>query len=183
MYSGEDRIQDDKLSKISIENRSLSFYIDAKETSFKGTFNEMNTELSENFIFPDNTKHPLVVKKFNEDSITVKASGTSPSLKESLKLNIPVEELKSDFKDLINKLKKHHPRLYSYTSEAAFENQAEEILAHLNEDMDPEHFFPLKLFILDKKAYCLSSPEGPGAGIVPGSEIIAINNRPVSQII
>ncbi|MEA3477601.1 MAG: hypothetical protein U9R60_05445, partial [Bacteroidota bacterium] len=79
MYSGENRIQDDELSEISLEQNTLSFYIAAKETSFEGSFNEMRTELSGNYIFPDNTKHPLVVRKFEEDSVTVKASEASPS--------------------------------------------------------------------------------------------------------
>ncbi len=217
MYSGEERIQDDELTKISIENNSLSFYIAAKETLFQGTFNESNTELSGNLIFPDNTMHPLKVSKFNEDSIAVKATDASPSLKEKLNFDTTVKELKTDFKDLMDKLKKHHPRLYSYTSEADFENQASEIYSQLNEDMNPEqfymriapliesvkcshtgirlpgqyqqyihetgHFFPLKVFFRNKKAYCLSSSEDPGAGIVPGSEILAINHRPVNQII
>ncbi len=217
MYSGEDRIQDDELTKISIENNTLSFYIAAKETSYKGTFNEEITELSGNFIFPDNTKHPLKVSKFNEDSIAVKATDASPSLKERLNFDTTIEELKTDFKDLIDKLKKHHPRLYSYTSETDFENQANEIYSQLNEDMNPEQFylriapliesvkcshtgirlpgqyqqyihekglfFPLKLFIRDKKAYYLSSSEDPAVDIAPGSEILVINHRPVDQII
>ena len=139
MYSGENRIQDDELSKISIENQVLSFYIAAKESSFKGTFNEANTELSGNFIFPDNSKHPLTARKYNKDSAMVK-SIDSP-VKESRKLYFPVEELKSDLKDLVNKLKKYHPRLYSYTSEVSFEKQTEEIFSHLNEEISLEQFY------------------------------------------
>ena len=36
MYSGENRIQDDELSQISIEKSEISFYIEAKETIFRG---------------------------------------------------------------------------------------------------------------------------------------------------
>jgi hypothetical protein len=217
MYSGEERIQDDELSKISIENNTLSFYIAAKETSFKGTFNEKITELSGNFVFPDNSKHPLKVNKFNKDSIAVKTSEASPSLKEKLNFDATMEELKSDFKDLVNKLKKYHPRLYSYTSEEAFNKQVQEIKTQLDQDMNPEQFylriapliesvkcshtgirlpgeyqlyihdkglfFPLKLYIQNKKAYCLSLSEEMGAGILPGSEILTINQRPAGQII
>ena len=139
MYSGENRIQDDELSKIILEDRTLSFYIASKESSFKGTFNEMNTELSGNFIFPDNSKHPLTVRKFEKDSVAVEA--TTPSLKESLKLSFPAEELKSEFRELINKLKEYHPRLYSYTSEVSFENQAEEILSNMNSELGIEQFY------------------------------------------
>ncbi|MEA3460611.1 MAG: S41 family peptidase, partial [Bacteroidota bacterium] len=121
------------------------------------------------------------------------------------------------FKELVNKLKKHHPRLYSFTSETDFEKQSEEIYSHLNEDMSTEqfyrriapliasvkcshtgirlpgqylqfihetgHYFPLRLFIHEKKAYCLSTSGNPGVDLVPGSEILTINRRPVSQII
>jgi len=217
MYSGEERIQDDELTNISIKNNALSFYIAAKETSFKGTFNEKITELSGNFVFPDNSKHPLKVNKFKKDSLAVKTSEASPSLKEKLNFDSTMEELKSDFKDLVNKLKKYHPRLYSYTSEKAFNKQVQEIITQLDQDMNPEQFylriapliesvkcshtgirlpgeyqqylhekelfFPLKVYIQNKKAYILSSSEEMGAGILPGSEILTINQRPVGQII
>ena len=105
MYTGENRIQDDELSKIILENRTLSFYIASKESSFKGTFNESDTELSGNFIFPDNTKHPLTVRKFEKDSAAVESAAPSPSLKESLKLSFPAEELKFRFQLLRRKAK------------------------------------------------------------------------------
>lgn len=215
MYSGENRIQDDVLSKITIENHSLSFYIASKESSFKGTFNETNTELSGNFIFPDDSRHPLRVKKFEKDSVVVET--TTPTIKERLKFDFPVEELKSDFRELVNKLKKYHPRLYSYTSEAAFENRFKVILGNLNSDLNIEefylriaplvasvkcshtgirlprdyqqdlsdhgHFFPLKLYISDKRAYFLSAPGVPGVNLQPGSVVLAINNKPISEII
>ena len=46
-------------------------------------------------------------------------------------------------------------------------------------------FFPLELFIEDTSAYCLAShgEANAGSGPEPGSEIISINNMPVSQII
>lgn len=215
MYSGENRIQDDELSKIILENRTLSFYIASKESSFKGTFNESDTELSGNFIFPDNTKHPLTVRKYEKDSTAVEA--TTPSLKESLKLSFPAEELKSEFRELINKLKKFHPRLYSYTSEDTFNLEVSQILSELNKEMTLEeyyleiaplvasvkcshtgirlpaayqiyleesgNFFPMKVFVRDKKAYCLSTPGNPDVGVYPGSEVLVINHRPVSEII
>jgi len=215
MYAGENRIQDDELSKIIIENRTLSFYIASKESSFKGTFNESDTELSGNFIFPDNTKHSLTVRKYEKDSTAVEA--TAPSLKESLKLSFPAEELKSEFRELINKLKKYHPRLYSYTSEDTFNREVSQILGKLNKEMTLEEYylkiaplvasvkcshtgirlpaayqiyleesgkyFPLKVFVRDKRVFCLSTSGNPGEGVDPGSEILVINHRPVSQII
>jgi len=108
MFNGETRIQDDELSKITIEDRELCFYIAAKESSFKGTFNEADKELSGNFIFPDNSRHPLILRKFEKDSTAIEV--TTPGIRESLKQSFPVEELKSDFRDLIDKLKKYHTK-------------------------------------------------------------------------
>lgn len=215
MFSGENRIQDDEISRITIEDSKLSFYIAAKESSFKGTFNEANTELSGHFIFPDDSRHPLTVSKYEKDSAAVEAN--TPSLKENLKQSFPVEELKSDFRDLIDKLKKYHPRLYSYTPEIAFDNRAKLILAGLKDDLNMEQFyvriapllasvhcshtgirlpwnyqlslhesaqyFPLEIYVKDKRAYCLSAPASTEMHLVPGSEILSINNRPVNQII
>jgi len=216
MFSGENRIQDDEISKISIENRELSFYIAAKESSFRGTFNESDTELSGNFIFPDDSRHPLTVRKYEKDS-TAFESSRQPSLKESLKQSFPVEELKSDFRDLIDKLKKYHPRLYSYTPEDTFNGEVSQIQGKLNKEMSLEEYyleiaplvasvkcshtgirlpaaykiyleessryFPMKVFIRDKKVYCLSTTGNLDGGIKPGSEILAINHQVVSEII
>ena len=215
MYSGETRIQDDELSRIRIEDRSISFYIAAKETSFQGIFNEDNSAFSGNLIFPDNSRHPISLVKYEGDNETLGESTTSP--KEELKLNIPVEELKSDLKDLIGKLKRYHPRLYSYTTEEAFDAKSGAILASLEEDLTPEqfcfriaplveaircshtgirlppayslalqergHYFPLVLYLSGQQAYCFSAPGIQDTKLVPGTEILAINHRPVDRII
>lgn len=139
MYSGENRIQDDELTKISISDRSISFFIAAKETSFLGSFNETNTAFSGNFVFPDNSRHPLTVRNYEKDSLAVKKE--APSLKEKLKESIPAEDLKSDFRKLINKLKEYHPRLYSHTPEASFRTKAEEILQGLDTKLGMEEFY------------------------------------------
>lgn len=63
MYEGDHQIQDDALTRIQVSEKTLSFYIDAKETEFKGNFNEDCTEFSGHFIFPDGSKHPFEAKK------------------------------------------------------------------------------------------------------------------------
>ncbi len=63
MYNGSEQIQDDALSRIAVEENKLTFYIQAKETSFEGTFNEEINELSGKFTFPDGSRHPLVTRK------------------------------------------------------------------------------------------------------------------------
>jgi len=215
MYSGETRIQDDELSRIVIGDGSISFYIAAKETSFQGTFNEENSAFSGDLIFPDNSRHPISLVKYEGDNETMGESESSRN--EDLKLNIPVDELKSDLKDLIQKLKRYHPRLYSYTTEEAFDATSGAILASLDEDLTPEQFyfriaplvesircshtgirlsaayslalqkkgqyFPLVLYLIGQQAYCLSAPGIQDTGLAPGTEILAINHRPVDRII
>jgi len=213
MFSGETRIQDDELSSIIIERGSLSFYIAAKETAFKGTFNAENTELSGHFIFPDQSKHPLTVTRvLNSEA----SDATGTVTKGPDRRLIPVDQLKSDVKHLVNKLKEYHPRLYSYTSESAFEGRVEDVMSELNRDMTVEqfymriapivesakcshtgirlpgeymqalsgacHFFPLRLYISDHRAFYLSAPGIP-VDIIPGCEITAINSTPVKEII
>jgi len=206
MYSGENRIQDDELSKITFEKQELSFYIPAKESSFKGTFNKANTELTGSFIFPDDSRHPLTVRKFEKDSTASEAK--TQGIRETLKQSFPVEELKSDFRDLIDKLKKYHPRLYSYTPEVAFENQAKVIMASLNDDLNMEQFY-LRIAPLVASVGCshtgirlpgeyqqsineyglffplkLYIVENQAFSLsTSGSEISSINERPVNHII
>jgi len=139
MYSGETRIQDDELSGISLGEGNITFYISAKETSFQGRFNESNTEFSGHFIFPDNSRHPLSVKKFEKDSQAVEKD--APLLKEKIRQSFPVEELKSDFRELVNKLKELHPRLYSYSPEGSFRKESEEILESINTDLSLEEYY------------------------------------------
>lgn len=63
MFDGMGEIQNDKLSKISFENGKLSFFIEAKQTDFKGTIDEDFSKLSGNFIFPDDSLHPIELQK------------------------------------------------------------------------------------------------------------------------
>ena len=63
MYSGAQQIQNDEITRISVDNLTLSFYIAAKETTFQGTFDPALKELNGTFVFPDKSEHPLVVRK------------------------------------------------------------------------------------------------------------------------
>jgi len=215
MYSGDNQIQNDEITKISIKNGTLGFYIAEKESTFNGTFNEALTELSGKFIFPDKSEHPLVVRKVQKDESA--ETTTPPAQQKQVRKKIPVDELKSDLKDLINKLRQYHPRLYSYTSEDTFNGKVSEIFSRLDKDMSLEEFYlqiaplvasvkcshtgirlpaeyqkfisendnflPLDLFIQGKRAFSLSSYGPESMGMVPGIEILSINQRPVSQII
>lgn len=63
MFSGEHMIQNDILSEIELVGNTFSFFIEAKETQFKGKFDADQTVLQGNFIFPDGTRHPFSAKK------------------------------------------------------------------------------------------------------------------------
>jgi hypothetical protein len=63
MYANGDMIQDDGLSVIKISGKELTFYIQAKETHFKGEFDEDVSDLSGNFSFPDKSLHPISLQK------------------------------------------------------------------------------------------------------------------------
>jgi hypothetical protein len=139
MFSGENRIQDDELKEISIQDRQLSFYIPAKETSFHGTFDESNTELAGNFIFPDKSRHPLKVRKYEKDSLALEAE--LPSVKEKLKHAFPAEELKSEFRELIDKLKRYHPRLHAHIPQSSFELLSKDILESMDAELSLEQYY------------------------------------------
>jgi len=139
MYSGENQIQNDEITRISIENGTLGFYIADKESTFSGTFNEALTELSGKFVFPDKSEHPLVVRKVQKNEST--ETSTLPAPKEQVRKKIPVDELKSDLQELINKLREYHPRLYSYTSEESFNGKVSQILSSLDTDKSLEEFY------------------------------------------
>ena len=70
MYDGTLQIQDDQIFKIQVKENRLTFYIQAKETHYEGTFNEDITELSGIFIFPDGSEHALTAKKEPKDKNT-----------------------------------------------------------------------------------------------------------------
>jgi len=63
LYEGENQIQDDELFKIGIQENQLTFFIMAKETHYQGELNSSTGELTGIFIFPDNSEHPLTLKK------------------------------------------------------------------------------------------------------------------------
>ena len=68
MYANGDMIQDDALYVIKLSGRELSFYIQAKETHFKGELSEDGSELSGKFTFPDKSLHPISLQKVKTET-------------------------------------------------------------------------------------------------------------------
>ncbi|MEN8187796.1 MAG: S41 family peptidase [Bacteroidota bacterium] len=215
MFSGSDQIQNDKISEIDLNGNNLTFLIKAKETLFKGVFNEEVTELSGNFIFPDGSEHPLVVHK--EAKVVQQGIASEEKFIELKNKKYPVEQLKEDLNFLIDKLKELHPQLYSYTSKESFEDIWNKTNISINSDLTLEEYFtliapvvekvncshtgirlpqnylqgvdeygnflPIKLSIINDKAYYLSNYCNTDQMISPGSEIVSINNYPIDDII
>lgn len=67
MYADGEMIQDDELFVIKVNDNELSFYIQAKETHFKGKLNEAGSELTGNFTFPDKSVQPISLKKVKKE--------------------------------------------------------------------------------------------------------------------
>lgn len=63
MFDGMGEIQNDELSKITIESCNLVFYIEAKETAFKGSFDKEFSKFTGEFTFPDKSLHPIELQK------------------------------------------------------------------------------------------------------------------------
>lgn len=63
MYDGQQEIQNDELSQVKLAGSKLSFFIEAKETHFKGTLNDDHSEISGIFVFPDGSEHPFKAKQ------------------------------------------------------------------------------------------------------------------------
>ncbi len=141
MFSGENIIQDDPISSVRIDNGNLTFRIEAKETGFEGSFNKDYSELSGHFIFPDGSRHPLLVRKAGN------SEGAAPDSPESyleLKQNLyPVEGLTADLMFLMENLQAYHPRLHRYCTEQMMIDGQDHVLKSLNSGLTLEDYYRL----------------------------------------
>lgn len=139
MYAGDNQIQNDHLSKISLVDDQLTFFIPAKETQFEGSFNEEKVKLSGDFVFPDGSKHPITV--FKPDSNQNVPPSTSESCLELKQKKYSQEELKDDLNFLMNKLLESHPQPYFFTSKISMDNLVKHALKNIHDDMTLQEFF------------------------------------------
>ena len=141
MFSGEQMIQNDTISKISLNQNILTFFIDAKETGFKGELINKNSDLKGAFVFPDKSEHPIfLIKNVGENSVQNEKANSFSDLK-NYKYNM--EELRLDYNFMIEKLKEFHPQLYSCISKEDFENLSVKTEAKLNTELTLSEFFIL----------------------------------------
>ena len=122
MYSGGSIIQDDELSKFTFEAHHISFYIQAKESEFDGSFNEALTELSGHFIFPDQSQHPVTLYRVQDKRPDNRTS--QANYLENRDKTIPAGALIADVNFLMKNLIENHPQLYYYTDEELFEKRS-----------------------------------------------------------
>jgi hypothetical protein len=211
MFAQGNLIQDDKLEDIKLANNDLSFIIPAKETSFKGSFDKLKSELSGEFVFPDGSIHPIQLKRKLTEEHTVEQFEAAKEKK------FDPQDLRSDLSFLYSSLKEHHPALYAFTPKDSFDLLAEQLLSEINKPLTLEGFylltakltdavhcshtggklpssyqnlandfgkyFPLRLFFDRGKAYYLSAGTDFEHPIAPGNEVMSINDRSIKEII
>ncbi|MDH3381988.1 MAG: S41 family peptidase, partial [Flavobacteriaceae bacterium] len=211
MFAGENIIQDDKIESVNQSVNQLTFYIPAKETLFKGSFNGQLTELSGDFIFPDGSKHAIQLNKSLEETNSVE------EFKKLKEQQFNADELNSDLEFLYTNLKKYHPQLYTHTSKDSMDILVEKLKSEIDTTLTLEEFyvlaskltdalhcshtgvklpstyqnlanrlgnyFPLRLFFSNGKAFYVTGCVEEDDQILPGQEIISINGVPVNQLI
>ena len=205
MYDGEHLIQDDELSGISISNNHIVFTIEAKQSDFEGSFNEEQSELTGYFIFPDQSQHPIILMK-GKKSFEDTAARRLPAEGLIDDLNFLLEKLKENHPQL-----SHYTS--ESTFEQSFKSVQDQIIADLTieefykiaaplmEQVGCSHtgmklpekyqqvvfnqgdFLPVNLVCIDNRAYYLSDFTGVESDVLAGTEILRINDVPISDII
>ena len=145
LYQSNIQIQDDPLSKIKLTGNKISFYIQAKGTTFEGEITDNSQTITGNFYFPDGSVHPLFVKKVNAEIITkIKEEPLEDkNCAENLNKKYNIKSLKMDLRYLVTNIKKHHPQLYLYLSKEDFNSLVGSIENSIKSDMKEDDFFRL----------------------------------------
>ncbi|MBN2411793.1 hypothetical protein JXQ31_08875 [candidate division KSB1 bacterium] len=137
-------LQNDPLSKIELIHRELTFRIEAKNTTFKGSISGEKPKIAGHFLFPDGSEQPVSVNKVSKPSI----GNFSPDPKTGLTAKdiyqkYPMRQLQEDFSFLYEQLKLLHPGLYDYVSRDEFSRIADSTFNLINRDMTEDEFFRL----------------------------------------
>jgi len=210
MFSGSNLIQDDKLEKLVLTDEKLTFYIPSKETSFEGSLNDSNNELSGHFNFPDGSMHKIRLKKKWDEISSAKAFYDLKDKK------YEAQDLKEDLLFLLSNLKEYHPNLYKYNSKGYLDELFERLNAEIRTPMSLEDYylltseltdavhcshtgvrlpasylklvetygkgFPWRIYFADERAYYVSGDQTDHSEIHKGAEIISINERAIDEI-
>ena len=212
MHAGSELIQDDELSEVSIADRQMKFYIEAKQTRFEGHLSEDQSSLEGEFTFPDGSLHPFSAQRKKEGPDTGD-KGTKSRADAAL---LSEEEMQADLESLSEILKENHPRLYAHTSEAALDQALslsnsgndtalttesfyiivagilEKIgCSHTVARIDPDYrsslekrptYLPIHVYADPEGLYYLSSVRPEKGSLQPGCKILSINGRSSGEI-
>lgn len=211
MFAGNNLVQDDALSDINLTNSNLTFTIPAKETLFEGSFNDFGTELSGNFIFPDGSKHPISLKrklaeittshefsilkekKFDVQDLQADLLFLYTSLKENHpqlytfstkdSLDLLAEKIRSEIDEPLS-LEEFYWETSKLTNAVYCSHTGVKLPpSYQNLVNDFGNYFPLKLFFSSGRAFYFSGMLEGNHSLLPGDEIMSINDRSVKEII
>ena len=150
LFQGDYQIQDDPLSRITLNNDSLFFMIEVKNTQFYGRLGADDQLLSGQFIFPDRLVNPAILNRVSKPSkgdfseIHMMALGS-----EILEKTYSVDKLKYDLNFLEEKMRTH-PQLYLYTSKEEFDIMFDEAASSITSEMTEDGFFRMIAPIIAK---------------------------------
>lgn len=211
MIAGGNIIQNDKITDIKLTNNEFTFYIPDKETPFIGSFNDQITELTGEFIFPDGKNHAIQLKRKMDDTNSSEEFKVTKEniidaqdlhsdllfLYSSLKeyhpqlyaftsadsLEIILDRLNGELNDGLT-LEKSYLILSQLTDAVKCSHTGIRLpLSYQNLANDFGHYFPFQLYFKNEKAFFISGNFEGNLRIVPGNEILNINNMPVKKII
>ena len=209
MYQGLLEMQNDPLDSIRLNKHELYFKIPVKNTHFKGSVDNSGKKISGNFIFPDQTHHPVTVEK---ESILSQKTGP-----ELIKHPFTREDLKQDLSILYNAILNNHPDPFRYTSTKNFQSLYTTLDDQINSNLTWFEFgllaarltseihcshtgirmpatwrqkvfekngvFPIRLFFDGGHAYSTTTVDSKNPSISAGDRIRSINNLSVAGII
>ena len=143
LFEGEQQIQDDPLKNIVLDGKQISFYIEAKQTPFKGELIIDSLQIRGNFYFPDGSVHPLIVKKVDSPVYNQYYDQFVGNLDNEKILNrtFTTKQLQEDLNYARERLEQYHPLLYQYQTKQEWNHSFEDVMLSLNSQMTEDVFF------------------------------------------
>lgn len=143
LFEGDRQIQEDPLKKITLNGKQLTFYIESKQTPFKGELNADSLEIRGNFYFPDGSVHPLIVKRVNSPTHSQTYDKFVGNLDNEKILNrtFTKKQLEEDLRYTKERLEQYHPRLYQYQSKEQWNHNFDQAASMLDSRMTEDVFF------------------------------------------
>lgn len=143
LFEEDHQIQEDPLKNIALDGKQLTFYIESKQTQFKGEIDTDSLQIRGNLYFPDGSVHPLVVKKVNSPTYSQTYDKFVGNLDNEKILNrtFTKKQLAEDLKYTKERLEQYHPRLYQYQSKEQWNHNFVQASSMLDSRMKEDVFF------------------------------------------